>query len=191
VARRIAPDPRPAAVLCPLFEERGELHVILTRRSSNLRSHTGEVSFPGGRLDPGETAVTAALREAHEEVGIDPSTVEVLGPLSPLVTVQGQVLITPFVGTLPGRPRLLPNPAEVERAFEVSLSELVSEGVYREELWDVPGEGQRPISFFELPGDTVWGATGWMLRDLLELVLTPVSLAGEEGDGDRGDHQSR
>jgi 8-oxo-dGTP pyrophosphatase MutT (NUDIX family) len=191
LSRRLAPDPRPAAVLCPLFEERGEAHVILTRRSSNLRSHTGEVSFPGGRLDPGETAEAAALREAHEEVGIDPSSVEVLGPMSPLVTVQGQVLITPFVGALPGKPRLLPNPSEVERAFEVTLSELVSEGVFREEVWDIPGVGQRSISFFELPGDTVWGATGWMLRDLLELVLTPVSLAGEEGDGDRSDHQGR
>ncbi len=170
-ARRLERDYRPAAVLCALFEEQGEVHVILTRRSSNLRSHNGEVSFPGGRLEEGEPAVDAALREASEEVGIDTATIDILGPLSPLVTVSGEVLITPFVGALPERPHLLPSPAEVERAFDVSLAELVSEGVYREELWDIPGENGRSISFFELHGDTVWGATAWMLRDLLELTL--------------------
>lgn len=175
-ARRVPRPPitgRPASVLCALFEEAGESYVILTRRSSSLRSHTGEVSFPGGRLDPGEAAVAGALREASEEVGIDPAAIEVLGPLIPLVTVQGRALITPFVGVLDRRPILRPSPAEVERAFDVSLAELVSDGVYREELWHLPEETQlRAISFFELEGDTVWGATAWMLRDLLELTLT-------------------
>lgn len=164
---------RPAAVLCALFDEEGEARIILTRRASTLRSHTGEVSFPGGRLDEGEQAVDGALREAHEEVGIDPSTVEVLGTLSPLVTVAGQTIITPFVGVLPGRPRLVPSVAEVDWAFDVSLAELVSDGVYHEELWVVPGEGSRTLSFFELANDVVWGATGWMLRDLLALTLAP------------------
>ena len=164
---------RPAAVLCALFDEDGEARVILTRRASTLRSHTGEVSFPGGRLEDGEEAVDGALREAYEEVGIAPSTVEVLGMLSPLVTVAGQTIITPFVGVLPARPRLVPSVAEVDWAFDVSLAELVSDGVYHEELWDVPGEGSRELSFFELESDTVWGATGWMVRDLLALVLTP------------------
>jgi 8-oxo-dGTP pyrophosphatase MutT (NUDIX family) len=173
LSRRHEPATRPAAVLCPLFEEAGESHVILTRRSSSMRSHTGEVSLPGGRLEDGEPAVQAALREAREEVGIDPSVIEILGPLSPLVMVRGQVLITPFVGVFPDRPQLYPSPAEVERAFDVSLAELVSDGVYREELWDIPGEGSRSISFFELMGDTVWGATAWILRDLLELALRP------------------
>jgi 8-oxo-dGTP pyrophosphatase MutT (NUDIX family) len=192
LARRIQPDRRPAAVLCALFDEGAEAHVILTRRSSNLRSHTGEVSFPGGRLEDGEPAVDAALREAHEEVGIDPGAIEILGSLSPLVTVTGLVLITPYVGVLPERPRLRPNPAEVDRAFDVPLAELVSEGVYREELWSLPGEDGRSISFFELWGDTVWGATAWMLRDLLETVLvstTNTVSAGEEGDRDGGDEQ--
>jgi 8-oxo-dGTP pyrophosphatase MutT (NUDIX family) len=160
-------------VLCALFEEAGEAHVILTRRSSNLRSHTGEVSFPGGRLDVGERAVDGAMREASEEVGIEPSAIEIVGPLSPLVTVRNQVLISPFVGLLGARPTLVPSPAEVERAFDVSLAELVSDGVYREELWQAPGEEWRSISFFELHGDTVWGATAWMLCDLLAVTLSP------------------
>lgn len=171
LARRLEPNRPPASVLCPLFDEAGEAHVILTRRSSNLRSHTGEVSFPGGRLEVNEPAVDAALRESSEEVGIDPSAIVILGQLSPLVTVTGHVLITPFVGALPGRPHLQPSPEEVERAFDVTLAELVSDGVYHEELWQIPGEGPRSISFFDLVGDTVWGATAWMLRDLLELTL--------------------
>jgi 8-oxo-dGTP pyrophosphatase MutT (NUDIX family) len=163
---------RPAAVLCALFEEDGEARVILTRRSSRLRSHTGEVSFPGGRLDPDEMPVAAALREASEEVGLDPAAVEILGQLSPLSTFSSQATITPFVGVLAERPVLHPNPAEVERAFDVSLAELVSDGVYHQELWGLAGVGWREIGFFELVGDTVWGATARILRELLELVLS-------------------
>src|SRR3954469_3379070 len=107
------PPGREAAVLVPLFEELGETRVVLTRRSSKLRSHTGEVSFPGGRLDPGEAPLDAALREAQEEVGIDPSAVEIVGRLNPLSTFSSSSFITPFVGALPGRPELRPNPYEV------------------------------------------------------------------------------
>lgn len=162
---------RPAAVLCALFDEGGEAHVVLTRRSSRLRSHTGEVSFPGGRLDPGEAPVAAALREASEEVGLDPGVIDIIGQLSPLSTFSSQALITPFVGVLPGRPVLHPNPAEVARAFDVSLTELVDDGVYSEELWELPGAGWRALNFFQLVGDTVWGATARMLRELLELIF--------------------
>jgi 8-oxo-dGTP pyrophosphatase MutT (NUDIX family) len=162
---------RPAAVLCALFEDSGEAHVILTRRSSRLRSHTGEVSFPGGRLDTDELPVAAALREASEEIGLEPADVEILGQLSPLSTFSSQATITPFVGVLAARPMLHPNPAEVERAFDVSLAELVSDGVYHTEVWDLPGIGWREMSFFELIGDTVWGATARMLREFLELIL--------------------
>ena len=162
---------RPAAVLCALFEEDGQCEVVLTRRSSRLRSHTHQVSFPGGRIDPGEEPVEAALREAHEEVGIDPRTVDVFGQLSKLHTVSNPAPITPFVGALPGRPELRPNPAEVERAFSVQLVELASPDVYREELWTFPDGVERPMSFFELIGDTVWGATARMLTELLDLVI--------------------
>jgi 8-oxo-dGTP pyrophosphatase MutT (NUDIX family) len=170
---------RPAAVLVAVFADRdgGQAQVVLTRRSARLRSHTGEVSFPGGRLDPGETAQVAALREAFEEVGIDPATVEVIGRLTPLSTWSSPAAITPFVGLLPGRPVLDPNPAEVDRAFTVPLVELYSPECYREELWRAADGGERPISFFEVVGDTVWGATGRMLRELLDLIWIAVSPA--------------
>jgi 8-oxo-dGTP pyrophosphatase MutT (NUDIX family) len=164
-------------VLCALFEEDGEARVVLTRRSSQLRSHTGQVSFPGGRLEDGEAPLAAALREAAEEVGIDPRDVEILGQLSALTTFSSGAGITPFVGALPGRPRLRPNPAEVERAFDVSLAELVSEGVYHLELWELPGAGWREMYIFDVAGDTVWGATARMLGELLDLIFEAPGLS--------------
>ncbi len=176
------PDPgAPSAVLVALFEDRGETRVVLTRRAAHLRTHTGEVSFPGGRLDPGETPEPGALREAAEEVGLDTAAVEVVGRLTPLVTFSSSASITPVVGTLPGPPALKANPHEVEHVFDVSLAELAADGVFREERWIVPGrpmpvvdageDGSFPVWFFELPHDTVWGATARMLVELLRLVL--------------------
>jgi 8-oxo-dGTP pyrophosphatase MutT (NUDIX family) len=132
------------------------------------------VSFPGGRIDRGELPVAAALREAHEEVGLDPASVLVLGELAPLCTFANPAPITPFVGAL----ALHPNPAEVERAFTVPLVELTDPEVYREELWVFPDGLERSVHFFELWGDTVWGATARMLRELLDLVTGSVSASG-------------
>jgi 8-oxo-dGTP pyrophosphatase MutT (NUDIX family) len=169
---KVEAEPKGAAgVLVPLFEEAGETRVILTRRAAHLRSHTGEVAFPGGRLEPGEDAPAGAMREAHEEIGLDPAEVEVLGELAPLETASSRSRITPIVGALARRPRLAPNPAEVARIFDVSLAELVSDGIYREERWDLPGHGDRPMHFFELEDETVWGATARILTELLELVV--------------------
>jgi len=162
---------RPAGVLCALFDQDGQAHVILTRRSSRLRSHTHQVSFPGGRLELGESALSAALRETEEEVGLDPSGVEVMGRLTQMRTALNPAPITPFVGALASRPTLRPNPAEVERAFTIPLVELTGSEVYRQELWTFPDGVERPLEFFELIGDTVWGATARMLTELLDLVL--------------------
>ena len=172
-------DPRPAAVLCVLFEELDQARVVLTRRSSRLRSHTGEVSFPGGRLEPGEPALDAALREAREEVGLDPSEVEIIGELRDLSTWSTRAAIRPFVGVLPGRPVLVANADEVDRVLTVALSELMAPGVHHEERWDAPDAPDRvpgrAVHFFELRGETIWGATARMLKDLLDIVVPPVA----------------
>ena len=170
-ARDGEPREASAAVLVALFEEAGEAHVVLTRRAATMRSHRHQVSFPGGRLDPGERLEQAALREAEEEVGLDPETVELLGRLPQFEAFAGLATITPFVGALPARPLLRPNPAEVERAFSVPLAALAAPGCHWEERWPLPGGGLYPIHFFDLSLDLVWGATARILVSFLTRLL--------------------
>ncbi len=160
-----------AAVLVALFEEGGEAHVVLTRRAATMRRHGHQVSFPGGRLDRGEGLEQAALREAQEEVGLDPPSVVLLGRLRTFEALAGLSTITPVVGQLAARPELRPNPAEVERAFAVPLTELVAPGCHWEEWWPVPGFGLYPVHFFDLSLDVVWGATARILVSFLTGVL--------------------
>jgi 8-oxo-dGTP pyrophosphatase MutT (NUDIX family) len=160
---------RASAVLVPLYEEDGRVFVVLTRRAQHLRSHRGEVSFPGGGQDGDEDLITTALRESCEETGMDRSSVEIIGELDHLETVTSRSFIVPYVGVLPGRPDLEPNPAEVELILHVPLDELLLDGVYREERWGLPPL-DRPIHFFEVVGDTIWGATAHMLRGFLALI---------------------
>lgn len=159
----------PSAVLVPLYEHDDEMHVVLTRRAKTLRTHKGEVSFPGGRADPGETYVQAALREAQEEIALDPALVEPLGELDHLTTITRRAYIVPVVGLIEGPPELVPSPAEVDAVLRVPLSELMAPGVFREERWG-DGDSARPVYFFDLHGDTVWGATAALLRQLLALL---------------------
>jgi 8-oxo-dGTP pyrophosphatase MutT (NUDIX family) len=166
---------RDAAVLVPLFEgDTGELRVFLTRRSGRMNNHRGEVAFPGGRLDAGETPLEAALREAEEEVALPRASVRIVGSLEPLTTVVSSSRITPFVGIIDDMARhrsaLTPSPREVDRIFDVALEELIHPDCYREEVWDF-ADGTFPVWFFEVEDDTIWGATGRMLRRLLDLTL--------------------
>jgi 8-oxo-dGTP pyrophosphatase MutT (NUDIX family) len=166
----VVPDLRMAAVLVPLFEADGQARVLLTRRTTTMRHHQGDVAFPGGRVDEGEAPRDAALREAQEEIGLEPSAVEIMGELDRLTTVVSRFVIVPFVGRLPERPVTTPNPAEIARVFDVSLGELVADGVHHQEIWDMP-HGARSVHFFELEGETVWGATARMLTQLLNWLV--------------------
>jgi mutator protein MutT len=167
------PNARPSAVLLALHDGPRGTEVVLTRRSRDLRRHRGEISFPGGRLDDGETPEEGALREAHEEVALEPDAVELIGRLSTLATVVSLSHIVPVVGRLQGRPELRPAAAEVERILHVPLAELVEPDVFREERW---GDGplERSIYFFELDDETIWGATARILVELLSVVLGVV-----------------
>ncbi len=109
------------------------------------------------------------MREAHEEVGLDPATVAPIGELDRFVTGASFSLVTPFVGSITGAPTLIPSPQEVDEILHVPISELLDPGVYRREHWLWEGHW-RPMHFFELIGDTVWGATAVMVHRLLELV---------------------
>lgn len=161
-----------AAVLVPLFERDGQLEVLLIRRPDDSRSHAGQVACPGGKIDGEETAREAALREAKEELGIDPERVDVLGALHDVDTTTGFV-ITPWVGKLePGVvDALAPHAPEVARVFSAPLDALADPERSQLEIrpWNLAG---RPwdIPFFRWDGEVIWGATGRLLLDLLDLL---------------------
>ena len=170
------PPPAPAAALLALFPSDGDVHVVLTRRSVALPTHPGEVALPGGRVQTGEAMVDAALREAREEVGIDPGDVEVVGWLDRVTGRTSGSVATPIVGLLAGPPQLVPEPAEVEAVFTVGLEHL--RRVHRQEVWDVPVPGLRGpnavdgivMHFFDLGHDVVWGMTARVLHELLVVL---------------------
>lgn len=168
---RTDPPERTSAVLVPLYETRQGATVILTRRAAGLRSHSQEVSFPGGghEVDDADHWATA-LREAHEEIGLDPVAPRLLGELDRWMTVGSRSWIHTYVAELTDVPELVPDPAEVELILHVPLMELLVEGVFSEELWPIDGS-IRTVTFFELAGDTVWGATAAILRQLLCIGL--------------------
>ncbi len=178
-------SPRQSAVLAPLYEGEGGPTVLLTRRAAHLRNHRGEVSFPGGRQeDQDPDLATTALREAHEEIALDPATVEIVGRLDRLSTFTSRSEIHPFVGLLREPPgHLVAQPSEVERILHVPLSELLRPEAFHEERWTFPGGVDRALCFYEIEGDTIWGATGRMLTQLLSLALGLDPRAGQAAEG--------
>jgi len=155
-----------AAVLVPLFCRDGDLHAVFTKRRDDLRRHPGEISFPGGREDDtDDDLVQTALREAHEEIGLPPDGVEVLGALQPTPTLATSYAVYPFVGWIePGREWQL-SPREVDRVLELSFSDLRA-GYGRRRLI------RRGVPFrtdvYVVGDDLIWGATARILGDLLD-----------------------
>jgi 8-oxo-dGTP pyrophosphatase MutT (NUDIX family) len=163
------PDPgdRPlAAVLAPLYLDDDEsIRVVLTKRPDTMPTHAGHISFPGGRPEPADTGpIDTALREAQEEVGIDPAQVEVLGFLPPIDTVEFTLLVVPVVGRVMPPLRLVPSEREVERVHTPLLADLAD----GHRWWSVPWNGHE-VWYYDLDGDTLWGATARMVRHLVGL----------------------
>lgn len=160
---------RPAAVLLGLVPREAGLNVVLTLRKDDLRHHAGQVSFPGGRIEPSDAGpLEAALREAHEEIALDPARVEPLGWLDPLATITG-FRVLPLVGVLEPSVALVPDPREVASVFEVPLAHLVEPSNLRRVT--IPFRGQPRHVLEYLPHDDgarIWGATASMLQNLIE-----------------------
>jgi 8-oxo-dGTP pyrophosphatase MutT (NUDIX family) len=164
---------RAAAVLIGLIERDGELHVLFTVRSARLHHHAGQISFPGGREDPGDRgAIDTALREAQEEVGLDRNRVEVLGILPHYLTVSSY-RVTPVVGLLRPGPALRADPLEVEEFFDVPLAFLMN-GAHHQRRVVMHEPTPRFLYAMEFHGRQryfIWGATAAMLRNFYRFLL--------------------
>lgn len=156
-----------AGVLVPLYPDGDDIRMVLTKRPMTMPTHAGHLAFPGGRPDDGDRDVThTALREAHEEMGIDPDTVELLGFLDPIHTVEFSLYVVPIVGRLPVNPVLIPSQREVDKVLLPTLGELAEERAWRYELWN-----DRRVWFYDLDGEVLWGATATMTRRLLGMEI--------------------
>jgi 8-oxo-dGTP pyrophosphatase MutT (NUDIX family) len=161
-----------AAVLVPLVD-RGEPCVIFAKRTDRVAHHRGQISFPGGIVDPGDPSpLDAALRECEEEIGLPREAVEPLGLLDDTETVATRFVITPVVGRVTRPVAWRPDGEEIERVLEVPWSALTDPRHVRVELWERDGVA-RPMYFYDWRGETIWGATARILTHYLELVAGP------------------
>jgi 8-oxo-dGTP pyrophosphatase MutT (NUDIX family) len=157
-----------SAVLVPLYvDARGVVHAVFTRRRHDLRRHAGEISFPGGRREPGETLLEAALREAQEEIGLAPGDVDVAGALQPVGTFVTNYAIYPFVGVIEPGTRWVPQAREVAEVLELPLEEVRAAHAEKRLV-------RRGIPFrtdtYEVGDAMIWGATARIVADLLRRI---------------------
>ena len=161
---------KPAGVLVPIIERDGDLTVLLTQRSAELKHHAGQVSFPGGKMEDGDADVEAtALRETEEEVGIANHHISVLGYLKTMPTITGYA-VTPVVGLVSANAALTIDKTEVEYAFEVPLSYLLNKSNDIRTEWDA-GERRVPMIEFHWEAERIWGATAFMIVALRKKLL--------------------
>lgn len=172
-------DTRPAAVLVPLIHRDSEWHLLFTRRTDIVNDHRGQVSFPGGVIEPGDKSPeAAALREAQEEIGLPPDRVDIIGRLDPLLTVT-QFFITPVVGVIDGPVDLKINDQEVAAIFDIPVDWLLDDANVEIKPRESPySDRPIPVIYFKpYRGEVVWGATARMTSQLLELIHETGALA--------------
>ena len=160
---------QPAAVLVPVIAHEREATILLTERTYDLPSHPGQIAFPGGARDGEEDPSTCALRESQEEIGLEPSTVTMLGSL-PSRTSSSSFRVHTLVGRITGTDDLTPDPSEVASIFAVSFAELFDDSRWEDREVRFAGRKRRLSPHFDHDGHTIWGLTGRLTRDLLTAI---------------------
>lgn len=175
--QRIVLDDRPgraAAVLLLLYDRGDHPHIILTKRTTTLPAHPGQVSLPGGQRDPQDRDLrVTALRETQEELGIDPTSIEIVGDLDDVATFQSRFIVTPVVGVLRATPETHPNPAEIDRVMEVPVADILALDAA------LPAEPSLRELRYPLDGEDVWGATARILRGFAAVARSALADAGD------------
>lgn len=169
--------PKPGSVLILLYPDKGEIKFPLTKRPEYLGAHSGQVSLPGGKAEPGETAIETALREGEEEIGIRGSDIEVIGTLSNFFVIPSNFLVTPVVGIQHAKPLFTPDPIEVVRVLEGTLSGLLREDAVAVREITAARVYRLNAPHFLIEDEVVWGATAMMLNELRMVVR---GLSGEK-----------
>ena len=163
-----------AAVLVPLFNKEGNCHLLLTKRTDQVKYHKGEISFPGGMVDEEDLSLErTAIREAFEEVGLQESDVQIIGALDDIITIT-EFIVTPFVGLFPYPYPFETSPVEIAELIEVPLSFLLTEENFNEQ--EITRMGRKEIIYAYQYGEhTIWGATARILKQFLDLITSSKS----------------
>ena len=173
--RHFGPAPataRPAAVLVLLYTDAGAWHLPLTLRPAFLADHAGQISLPGGAVEPGESSELAAVRELNEELGVDTGSIELLGEMSPIYLFRSNYLITPWLAVTRSRPDWQPNPAEVAELVTLPLAVLLDPNATAVEVWQDQGIAFK-VPALRYQGHVIWGATAMILAELAAIVREP------------------
>lgn len=161
--------PKPGSVLILLYEDKGTIKFPLTKRQEYAGAHSGQISFPGGKAEPGEDAMQTALREAHEEIGVDLNYAQVLGRLSDFFVIPSNFLVVPVVA-ITRQKVFTPDPYEVAKILSCDILDLVKEGAILEKEILAAGKYAMMAPHFEIEGEVVWGATAMMLNEFRLLL---------------------
>ena len=154
----------PASILLLLYPLEGEWFFFLTKRSQNVEHHKGQISFPGGVVEKNESKINAAIRETNEEIGVDKDVIKIIGSLTPFYIPVSNFHISPYVGWTEKKPHTKVQDAEVKRVFSVSINDLVLERNLKTKK-DFFSNKSVKVPYFDLNGETVWGATSMILSE--------------------------